>query len=73
MIIMYTVESIEENIVKLEDRKNLIIKEIDKKNLPKNIKEQDILSYKDGKYIIEKKETKKVKKNIEAKFKKLLK
>lgn len=73
MIIMYTVESIEENIVKLEDRKSLIIKEIDKKNLPKNIKEQDILSYKDGKYIIEKKETKKVKKNIEAKFKKLLK
>lgn len=73
MIIMYTVESIEENIVKLEDRKSLIIKEVDKKNLPKNIKEQDILSYKDGKYIIEKKETKKVKKNIEAKFKKLLK
>lgn len=73
MIIMYTVESIEENIVKLEDRKSLIIKEVDKKNLPKNIKEQDILSYKDGKYIIEKKETKKVKKNIEAKFKKNLK
>ena len=73
MIIMYTVESIEENIVKLEDRKSLIIKEVDKKNLPKNIKEQDILSYKDGKYIIEKKETKKVKKNIEAKFKKILK
>lgn len=70
---MYTVESIEENIVKLEDRKSLIIKEVDKKNLPKNIKEQDILSYKDGKYIIEKKETKKVKKNIEAKFKKILK
>lgn len=73
MIIMYTVESIEENIVKVEDRKSLIIKEVDKKNLPKNIKEQDILSYKDGKYIIDKKETKKVKKNIEAKFKKLLK
>lgn len=73
MIIMYTVESIEENIVKLEDRKSLIIKEVDKKNLPKNIREQDILSYKDGKYIIDKKATKKVKKNIEAKFKKLLK
>ena len=50
-----------------------LIKEVDKKNLPKNIKEQDILSYKDGIYIIDKKETKKVKKNIEAKFKKLLK
>lgn len=72
-MIMYTVESIEENIVKLEDRKSLIIKEVDKKNLPKSIKEQDILNYKDGKYIIDTKETKKVKKNIEEKFKKLLK
>lgn len=72
-MLMYTVESIEENIVKLEDRKSLIIKEVDKKILPKSIKEQDILNYKDGKYIIDTKETKKVKKNIEEKFKKLLK
>lgn len=70
---MYTVENIINNIVRLEERKTNKIIEINIELLPKNIKEQDIIDLIDNKYIINKKETKRIKENIKNRFKKLIK
>ena len=70
---MYTVENIINNIVRLEERKTNKIIEINKDLLPKNIKEQDIIDLIDNKYIINKKETKRIKKDITNRFNKLIK
>lgn len=70
---MYTVESIINDIVKLEDRKTKKIFEINKSLLPNNIKEQDIIDVLDGKYIINEKETKRIKKDIRNRFNNLIK
>lgn len=70
---MYTVENIINNIVRLEDRKTNKIIEINIELLPKNIKEQDIIDLIDNKYIINKKETKRIKKDITNRFNKLIK
>ena len=49
--IMYTVDKIEDNIVKLEDRKNKVFFEVDKKLFPSNLKEGDIVDLVNGIYI----------------------
>lgn len=70
---MYTVENIIDNIVRLEDRKTNKIIEINKNLLPNNVKEQDIIDLIDNEYIINKKETKRIKENIKNRFNKLIK
>lgn len=70
---MYTVESIINDIVKLEDRNTKKIIEINKSLLPNNIKEQDILDLVNDKYIINDEETKRIKKNIRNRFNNLIK
>lgn len=70
---MYTVESIINNIVKLENRNTKKIIEINKSLLPNNIKEQDILDLVNDKYIINEEETKRIKKNIRNRFNNLIK
>ena len=46
----YSIDKIEDNIVVLESLEDKSIKEIDKKILDFNVKEKDILIYKDNKY-----------------------
>ena len=70
---MYTVESIINDIVKLEDRNTKKIIEINKYLLPNIIKEQDILDLVNDKYIINEEETKRIKKNIRNRFNNLIK
>lgn len=70
---MYTVESIINDIVKLEDRNTKKIIEINKSLLPNNIKEQDILDLVNNKYIINEEETKRIKKDIRNRFNNLIK
>lgn len=70
---MYTVESIINDIVKLEDRNTKKIFEINKSLLPNNIKEQDILDLVNDKYIINEEETKRIKKDIRNRFNNLIK
>lgn len=70
---MYTVESIINDIVKLEDRNTKKIIEINKSLLPNNIKEQDILDLVNDKYIINEEKTKRIKKNIRNRFNNLIK
>lgn len=70
---MYTVESIINDIVKLEDRNTKKIIEINKSLLPNIIKEQDILDLVNDKYIINEEETKRIKKNIRNRFNNLIK
>ncbi len=70
---MYTVESIINDIVKLEDRNTKKIIEINKSLLPNNIKEQDILDLVNDKYIINEEETKRIKKDIRHRFNNLIK
>ena len=70
--IMFTVEKIEDNIVVLEDRNKNTFFNIEKKLLPNNIKEGDILDLKDNKYIINENYTKKVKEDIRNKFNSLM-
>ena len=70
---MYTVESIINDIVKLEDRNTKKIIEINKSLLPNIIKEQDILDLVNDKYIINEEKTKRIKKNIRNRFNNLIK
>lgn len=71
--IMYTVEKIEENIVKLEDRDKGIFFDVLKDVLPFNIKEGDIIDFIDGDYIFNHKKTRDKKNNIRNKFETLMK
>lgn len=70
--IMFTVEKIEDNIVVLEDRNKNTFFNIEKNNLPNNIKEGDILDLEEGKYIINEYSTKKIKEDIRNKFNSLM-
>ena len=70
--IMFTVEKIEDNIVVLEDRNKNTFFNIEKNNLPNNIKEWDILDLEEGKYIINEYSTKKIKEDIRNKFNSLM-
>lgn len=67
----YTIDRFEENMVILEDRKTGKMKNIIKDKLPEGCKEGDILKCINGKYILDKEETKKVEKEIQDKYKDL--
>lgn len=72
MIKMFTVEKIEDNIVTLENRNKNIFFDIDKYELPENIKEGDILDIVDGIYTINEESTKIIKEDIRKKFNSLM-
>lgn len=71
--VMFTIESITDNIVKLENRDTLEVIYEKKDILPKNISEGDIVNKVDGIYIIDNMETNIVKERIRNKFDSLLK
>lgn len=71
MIIMYTVDRIEKECIVLENRETLEMINVEKKMLPNNIKEQDIVNFINNKYIIDKELTNSTKKNIKDRFNKL--
>lgn len=71
MILMYTVDRIEKEYIVLENRETLEIVNVEKKLLPNNIKEQDIVNFINNKYIIDKELTNSTKKNIKDRFNKL--
>lgn len=71
--VMFTIESITDDIVKLENRDTLEIIYEKKDILPKNISEGDIVNKVDGIYIIDNMETNIVKERIRNKFDSLLK
>lgn len=68
---MYTVDRIEKEYIVLENRETLEMINIEKKLLPNNIKEQDIVNFINNKYIIDKELTNSTKKNIKDRFNKL--
>lgn len=67
----YTIDRFEENIAVLEDRKTGKMKNIEKEKIPESTKEGDIIKCINGKYFIDKKETEKVEKEIQEKYKNL--
>lgn len=69
---MYTVEKIEENLVRLENRETKKYFEVEKNNLPSNIKEGDILDIINDKYVINKNLTENKKNNIRNRFDSLM-
>lgn len=71
--VMFTIESITDDIVKLENRDTLEVIYEKKDILPKNISESDIVNKVDGIYIIDNMETNIVKERIRNKFDSLLK
>ena len=71
--VMFTIESITDDIVKLENRDTLDVIYEKKDILPKNISEGDIVNKVDGIYIIDNMETNIVKERIRNKFDSLLK
>lgn len=71
--VMFTIESIADDIVKLENRDTLEVIYEKKDILPKNISEGDIVIKVDGIYIIDNMETNIVKERIRNKFDSLLK
>ncbi len=71
--VMFTIESITDDIVKLENRDTLEVIYEKKDILPKNISEGDIVNKVDGIYIIDNMETNIVKERIRNKFDSLLK
>ena len=56
----YTLDRIEENVAVLENRETREMLNVDKKVLPKEAKEGDVLKYSNGTFKIDKKETKAV-------------
>ena len=68
---MYTVDRIEKEYIVLENRETLEMINVEKKMLPSNIKEQDIVNFINNKYIIDKELTNSTKKNIKDRFNKL--
>lgn len=69
---MYTVETIENNVVKLENRNKVEYILVEKSKLPANIKEGDILDLIENQYLINEKLTKETKKRIKNKFNSLI-
>lgn len=69
---MYTVEKIEENLVRLENRETKKYFEVEKEILPSNIKEGDILDFINDKYVINKTLTENKKNNIRSRFDSLM-
>lgn len=69
--VKYTIDRFEGNIAVLENRDSREILNVDRNNLPKDAKESDILKYKDGKFEIDKEETKTAKERISEKANRL--
>lgn len=67
----YTIDRFEENMVVLEDRKTGKIQNISKDKIPVECKEGDILKCINGKYFLDKGQTKKVEESIKNKYKNL--
>ena len=67
----YVIDRIENNIAVLENINTREIINIDINLLPKNIKEGNIIKYKNNKYKIDKKEERKRRQSILEKFNKL--
>lgn len=72
MIKMFTVEKIEDNLVRLENRETKEYLEVEKEILPSNIKEGDILDFIKDKYVINKNLTENKKNNIRSRFDSLM-
>lgn len=60
----YTLDRIEEDVAVLENRETREMLNVDKKVLPKEAKEGDILKYSNGTLKVDKKETKEVEERI---------
>lgn len=64
----FTIDRLEEDIVVLENRKTQEIINLKKEELPKGVKTGDILKKINGKFLIDKAETKKVENRIKQKM-----
>jgi hypothetical protein len=64
----FTIDRFEENTVVLENRRNQEIINVNKEELPNNIKEGDIIKKVNGKYFIDIEETQNVEKRIKDKM-----
>lgn len=64
----FTIDRFEEDIVVLENRKTQEIINLKKEELPEEIKSGDILKKINGKFLVDKTETKKVENRIEQKM-----
>lgn len=67
----FTIDKIEDEIAICENRNSKKMINIHLSKLPQNIKENDIIKYTNGKYILDEQETISVKENIKDKFSKL--
>lgn len=67
----FTLDRYEGNMAVLENRETGEIKNIEKNQIPNNVKEGDILKCINGKYFLDKEQTTKVEKEIENKYKNL--
>ena len=67
----YAVDKIENDIVLLENIKDGIKKEVNKKDLPNGVKETDILSYNGNAYVFDNDEKEKRLKRIKEKMNRL--
>ena len=64
----FTIDKIENNIAVCENRRTKEFINIHISKLPNNIKENDIIKYSNGNYILEENETISAKENIKSKF-----
>lgn len=67
----YTIDRFEENIVVLEDRKSGKMKNVERNKIAEECEEGDILKCINGKYILDKEETKRLENDIQDKYKNL--
>ena len=67
----FTIDKIENDVAVCENRENKKIINIHISKLPEDIKENDIIKYTNGQYILEEIETNSTKENIKDKFNKL--
>lgn len=64
----FTVDRFENDFVVLEDRQTRKLFNIAIDQLPSNLKEGDILSYKNGQFLLNKNETNKLQNDIQSRF-----
>ncbi len=64
----FTVDRFENDFVVLEDRKSRKLFNIAINQLPSNIKEGDILSYKNGQFLLDNNKTNKLQNDIQSRF-----
>ena len=64
----YTIDRFEGNIAVLEDRQTKEMIDIEKKKIPKEAKEGSILTYKEGKFNLNKNKEKEIEERIQSKM-----